>query len=61
MQPPGGGCERALHIHCVGQETTLILHVALVVMHVHVLPFARTEKRRKETMLVPRIVDTMFF
>ena len=31
------------------------------VIHVHALPFARTEKRRKETMLVPRIVDTMFF
>ena len=59
MQPPGGGCERALHIHCVGQRTEQVLHVG--VMHVHVLPFARTEKRRKETILVPRIVDTMFF
>lgn len=31
------------------------------VIHVHALPFARTEKRRKKTILVPRIVDTMFF
>ena len=78
MQPPGGGCERALHVHCVGQETTQkttrcsclktkegtinrvpLLNVLYVkyqtrtapVMHVHVLPFARTEKRIRRVFL----------
>ena len=78
MQPPGGGCERALHIHCVcsrdnakktrcsclkTKEGTIrrvpLLNVLYVkyqtrtapVMHVHALPFARTEKRTNHVFL----------
>ena len=48
----------AFHSTSLSSKTT---SSSAPVIHVHALPFARTEKRRKETILVPRIVDTMFF